>query len=113
MAFDIEKRDARRFHDGLELGNLDIDTLAVLADQADPVLVYLVIQWLRARYQHDPASEGVIGRVVELCQRSPSVPRRMKQGERDPLSEWFEDTYAYRDLDADQFIDIVVEKLES
>jgi hypothetical protein len=35
-----------------------------------------------------------------------------KDGKEDALVAWFEDDYAYRDLRAAEFIDLVVEKLE-
>jgi hypothetical protein len=35
-----------------------------------------------------------------------------QNGKDDPLVEWFEDAYGYRDFRAAEFIDLVVEKLE-
>lgn len=99
--------------EGLENGTLDVSTSAQLIDEADPALVYLIFTWLRKRYGGDhPAAEGVIGRLVELSNRPGSVKAKVAEGKADPVVAWFEDSYAYRDLDARAFIALVVEKLE-
>jgi hypothetical protein len=36
----------------------------------------------------------------------------MKQGQADPVVQWFEDSYSYRELDKKSFIELVIEKLE-
>ena len=113
MSFEIEKREARRILNVIEMGTLDAADVFPLLEQADPTLVYFLVTWLRLRYAHDPAAEGVIGRIVAISQKYPAVTRMMKQGQADPLVEWFEDTYEYRAFTSDEFIDIVVEKLES
>jgi len=112
MAFEMEQREARRLLDGVEQGSLTAADAAILIERSDPVWVYLAFTWLRTRYAKHAAAEGVIGRIVEICQRYPIVPRMMKSGQADSLVEWFEDTYSYRELDADEFVRIVVEKLE-
>jgi hypothetical protein len=113
MAFEIEKREARRILDGIEMGSMGASDSFTLLERADPTLVYFLVTWLRTRYAHDPAAEGVIGRIVTICQRYPAVTRMMKQGQADPLVEWFEGTYEYRELTNDEFVNLVVEKLES
>ena len=112
MAFEHEQRDARRILDGMEVGSLDTADTARLLGAADPAFVYLLLTWLRARNAGDPSGEGVIRRIVEVCTVYPAVTRRMKAGQSDPIVEWFEETYDYRELHADAFIEIVVEKLE-
>lgn len=113
MGFELEEREARRVLDAIELGSTSIADCFALLEQSDPTFVYLLFSWLRNRFANDPAAVGVIGRIVEICQRYPGVTRMMKQGEADSLAKWFEDTYEYRDLSADAFVRIVVEKLES
>ena len=84
-----------------------------LAEEADPTLVYFVFAWLRAWYpSNHPASDAVLGRVGELCSRYPKAARMAQDGKDDPLVEWFEDAYGYRDFRAAEFIDLVVEKLQ-
>ena len=84
-----------------------------LIEEADPTLVYFIFTWLRKWYPPShPASEAVMGRLVELCNRYPAVTRKAKQGESDSIVEWFEDAYAYRDLRSREFVALIVEKLE-
>lgn len=113
MAFHIEKAAARRLLQALEDGTLGAADTFHLVAKADPTLVYFVFAWLRAWYpSNHPASDAVLGRIAELCSRYPKAVRMSQDGGNDPLVEWFEDAYRYRDLRAAEFIDLVVEKLE-
>lgn len=80
--------------------------------EADPTLVYLMFKWLRKRYRDHAAAEGVLGRLSDVCARHRDITRHAKGGEDDPVVGWFESTYSYKDLEASEFIDLVVEKLE-
>lgn len=113
MAFEQQRAAALRILRAIEEGTLPSADLFNLIEEADPTLVYLIFTWLRARYRSDPAAEGVIGRMVELCERYPSVTAQVKEGQADSVVEWFEDGYVYRDLDAEAFIELIVDKLES
>jgi len=114
MAFDHEKRQASRMLDAIENATLSTADARPLFEEADPALVYLIFGWLRARYgRGHSAGEGVLGRIVELCQASPTVARAARDGERDLVAQWFEETHEYRDFDRDGFVDLVVDKLES
>jgi hypothetical protein len=53
----------------------------------------------------------VIGRLVEVSGR-PKVAKLMKEGPADVVVPWFEETYSYRELDKNQFIELIIEKLE-
>ena len=113
MGFNMEKAAARRLLGALEDAKLGASDTFRLVEKADPALVYFVFTWLRARYPSShPASDGVLGRLGELCSRHPKAARMAKDGKEDALVEWFEDAYNYRDFRAAEFIDLVVEKLE-
>jgi hypothetical protein len=112
MAFEQEQRAALRILEGIEEGTMSAAESFELVDNADPTLVYLIFTWLRKRYAQHPNSDAVIGRVVAISDHYPSVAEKMKEGQADPVVEWFEDSYSYRDLDAKQFIELIVEKLE-
>lgn len=113
MPFDPEKRLARALLTMLEDGTRPIADIRVQAEDADPALIYLIFSWLRARYgPSHSASEGVLGRIVALCQASPKVARMAREGEADAICVWFEETHSYRDLERSEFIELVVEKLE-
>lgn len=113
MAFDTQKAAARRLLGALEDGTLGAADTFYLVEEADPALVYFIFAWLRAWYpKSHPASEGVLGRLGELCSRHPAAARIAKEGQKDAVVEWFEDAYGYRDFRGAEFIDMVVEKLE-
>jgi len=113
MAFSIEKAEAQRLLGALEDAKLGASDTFRLVEKADPALVYFVFTWLRARYPSShPASDAVLGRMGELCSRYPKAARMAQDGKEDPIVEWFEDAYNYRDFRAAEFIDMVVEKLE-
>ncbi len=113
MAFEHEKGLAARLLEVVEDGTLSVIDIRPLYEEADPALVYLIFAWLRARYPAShSAAEGVLGRIVGVCS-SPRVARKVKEGEKDFIVEWFEETYDYRELDRDVFIGLVVDKLES
>lgn len=86
------------------------DSFALVED-ADPALIYLIFTWLRKRYADHPNSDAVIGRLLAISGRG-TIPDKMKEGQEDPVVEWFEDAYKYKDLDSKEFIALIVEKLE-
>ena len=113
MAFDNEQRAAMRILSGIEDGTMTAAQSFELVDQADPTLVYLIFTWLRKRYVGHPNADTITSRLVAISDKYPSVAAKMKEGQADSIVEWFEDSYTYRDLDAKQFIELVVTKLES
>ncbi len=113
MAFEQEKREALYLLQGIENGILRTAELGHLVDEADPALVYLVFTWLRSYYgAGHPAAEGVVGRLVELTDGHGSAKAKMREGKADPIVVWFEEEYSYRNVGAEEFIELVVEKLE-
>jgi hypothetical protein len=112
MAFDQEQRAALRILEGIEDGTMSAADSQELVEAAEPVLVYLIFTWLRKRYADHTNADAVLGRLAAVSNRG-TVPAQMKEGKQDSLVEWFEETYSYKDLDAKQFIEIVIDKLES
>ena len=53
----------------------------------------------------------MIGRLVELSSRG-SIAAKMKEGQADPVVQWFEESYSYRKLESKDFIELIIEKLE-
>ncbi|HUH01646.1 MAG TPA: hypothetical protein VML75_06600, partial [Kofleriaceae bacterium] len=105
------QREALHLLQGIENGTLSSFEAGHLLDEADPALVYFIVTWLRSRYGADhPAAEGVIGRLVALT--SGSVKAKMREGKADPVVTWFEEEHSYRDLAANDFVELIVEKLE-
>lgn len=113
MAFESEKREAARLLAALEDARLSTADTRHLAEAADPALVYLIFGWLRAWYpSHHSAHEGVMARILALCQASSRTAKVARSGGDDAIVAWFEETYAYRELDRETFISTVVDKLE-
>lgn len=113
MAFETEKEAARRMLAALEDGQLGASTTHQLYSDADPALVHFLFAWLRAWYPPShPAADAVLGRLGDLVDKHPAVASLATEGKSDVVVEWFEDAYAYRDFRADEFVDLIVEKLE-
>lgn len=113
MAFEDEKREALTMLQGIELGLMTPDQSYALLEQADPVLVHFIVKWIKKHYHRDnEMSDEVRPRLAEVLNSYRSITRMAKAGESDPIVDWFEGSYKYRDLSAEEFIDVVVEKLE-
>ncbi len=112
MAFEQQQRAALRILEGIEEGTMSASDSIGLVEGADPALVYLLFTWLRKRYADHPNSDAVIGRLVAVSNLG-SVSKLMKEGQADPVSRWFEDAYSYRDIEKKQFVEMIIDKLES
>lgn len=116
MSLSTDRGDALRLLSGLENGGLSAPDAAVLAEDLDPVLVHLIVRFLRANYPaSDPAAHAVLERVVEMTSASPSVVSKNREGEQDPISEWFVQNHSLRDFRGrgEAMIDLLIDKLES
>lgn len=111
MALEQEQRAAQRLLESIEGGTLSSTELYGLVDDADPALLYLLFTWLRKHYQDHVNADAVGARLVELSSK-PSVAKKMKEGQADAVVQWFEENYSYRKLEAKEFIELIVEKLE-
>jgi hypothetical protein len=116
MGTSTDRGEALRLLEGLENGRMSPVQLVVLAEDLDPVLLYVVVTYLRAAHRaSDPAASGILDRVVHLTSTNPTLVRAHKEGERDPVTQWFASEYdygAFRGRPA-ALLDIVVDKLES
>ena len=114
MAFEQIKQDAERILEGIEDYKLTTDQIHRLVVEADPTLVFFLFAWVRAHYPSShPASDGVLGRLGALLTDHPDVARIAKAGGSDPVVAWFQESHSYRELQSREFIDLVVDKLES
>lgn len=107
---------ALRLLRGLEDGGMDTAEARILAQDLDPVLVYVTVRYLREVYPaSDPAASAVLDRVVALTSAWPGIVAKSKEGEADPISAWFAGDYsfgAFRGRGA-EMIRLIVDKLES
>ena len=111
MALEQEQRAALRILEGIEEGTMSTSDSLALVEDADPALIYLIFTWLRKRYADHTNSDAVLGRLLEISKRG-SVSKLMKEGQTDPVVQWFEESYKYRDLESKEFIELIIEKLE-
>jgi hypothetical protein len=105
-------QEALRILEGIEEGTMSASDSQAIVEEADPALVYLIFTWLRKRYKEHTNSDAVIGRLVEVSNRG-NIAKQMNDGKADPVSRWFEENYSYKDLEKKEFIDLVVDKLET
>jgi len=103
---------ALRILSGIEDGTMSAADSQTLVEEADPALVYLLFTWLRKRYKDHENSDAVIGRLVEVSNRG-SISKQMNEGKADPVSRWFEEGYSYKDYPAQEFVEMIVDKLET
>lgn len=111
-----EAREGKRLLTGLETGKMSTADAYNIADERDPVVVYFVLRFLREKYPPgNPASQGVMERLLELTKTYDDIVKMSKQGEKDSMREWFDDTYEMREFfgSGEAMIDMIVEKLES
>jgi hypothetical protein len=89
---------------------------AILAEDLDPVIVYFVVRFLREVYPaSSPAASAVLERVVRLTSAYPGIVGKSREGEQDPVSQWFASEYNFGDFRGrgDELIEMIVDKLES
>jgi len=112
MALEQEQRAALRILEGIEEGTMSAADSFALVDEADPALVYLIFTWLRKRYADHVNADAVIGRLLAISNRYTAVTKKMNEGKADPVVQWFEENYSYKDLGKAEFIELIIEKLE-
>ncbi len=112
MAFERQQAAALRLLEGLEDGSMSAADSFSLVDEADAALVYLIFTWIRKRYEKHPNADAVVARLLAVIQKSPSVSKKLKEGQQDPVVQWFEEEQSYQSLPKREFIECVVEKLE-
>lgn len=111
-----EKREALRLLDGLENGGMAADDASSIAQDLDPVLVHVIVKFLREAYPaSDPVATSVLERVVNMNAAWSGLVAKCREGEQDPISEWFESEYSYRDFRGrgGEMIELIVDKLDS
>ena len=111
-----EKREAIRLLDGLENGGMAADDASSIAQDLDPVLVHVIVKFLRETYPaSDPVATSVLERVVKMNSAWAGLIAKCREGEQDPISQWFESEYSYRDFRGRgvEMIELIVDKIDS
>ena len=116
MSATIDKGEAIRLLAGLESGGLAVADARVIAEVLDPVLVHVIVKYLRESYPtSNPVATPVLDRVAKLTSAYPAIVEKSKQGEQDSVSVWFEDEYSFEEFRGrgGELIEIIVDKLDS
>jgi len=116
MGTSTDKNQALRLLKGLEMGGLDPTDGRILAEDLDPVLVHVIVRFLREVYPAtEPAARPVLERVVALTNAYPGIVAQAQEGEADPVSGWFSGEYTFTEFRnrGETLVDLVVDKLES
>jgi hypothetical protein len=116
MTLSTDKREGGRLLSGLEAGTLSAPDAYTIASRLDPLLVYFVLRYLREKHPSSrPESAGVAQRIVDLTSAHPDLVTKTRAAEKDSLKEWFDDGYEMRQFfgDAEGFLDMIVDKMES
>ena len=89
------------------------DETYALMENADSTLVYFILKWLKKHYHRDHDNHEIVrARLKDVTNSYRALTRKAKAGEDDPVVEWFEGDYRYSETPAEEFIDLIVEKLE-
>jgi hypothetical protein len=111
--FAAEKLEALTMLTGIVEGSAMPEELFPAFDAADPTLVYFIFKWIKKHYHRDhDDSDFVRGNLKDLTNSYRALTRKAKGGEEDPIVEWFEGSHRYSELPAEEFIDLIVDKLE-
>jgi len=111
-----DKNTALRLLRGLENGGMNAEDARSLAETLDPVLVYVIVQYLREVYPaSNPAATAVLDRVVALTLAWSDLVAKSKQGELDVVSRWFASQYSFAEFRdrGTHLVELIVDKLES
>lgn len=115
MDAQAQVRESLRWLDGLEAGTLPTQDLFLIAEKLDPVLISLMIRYLRKKYPSaKPEAAGVLARMLELTSTYPQMVKKTKEAENDPISEWFVDTHTFAEFytKPNDLVQLIVDKLE-
>ena len=107
---------ANRLLEGLLYGRLSGVELYQEALDIDPVFVFFVFRLVRELANSGGVDErSVLQRLLELNETYPEITKKARNGEQDPVTEWFLDSYQLRDYmrDPSQLFSMIEEKLES
>lgn len=101
---------------GIENGTCSSADAYKSACDLDPVYLCFIFRFLRDKYPPShPQATGVVERMVELTSTYADLVKKAQEGEKDPITQWFNDAYSMRDFlaDPEKLIEIISDKIES
>lgn len=111
-----ELRSAQWTLDAIENGTASAATIHKTASELDPVSIYFIFRYIREIYTPtNPSATGVMERMVELTKTHDDLVKKAKNGEKDAIREWFDDTYQIKDFHGrpHELLELIVEKIET
>jgi hypothetical protein len=110
-----ELRNAQWVLNALENGTSNSAEIYKTAATLDPVCIHFIFRYMREKFSPDhPAASGVQERMVNLTSTYDDLVKMSKKGEKDPIREWFDDTYRVREYLSrpNELLEMIVEKIE-
>lgn len=115
MEEDLNPREINRFLDAIEDGNLSTADAYNILRTIDPLMGYFLLTYLREKHPvNAETSHGPGERLLALLSTYSDIAKLTKKPIDDPMIEWFDDTYSYRQFfkNRDEFVNILIEKFE-
>ncbi|MGB1013910.1 MAG: hypothetical protein ACPG4T_07245 [Nannocystaceae bacterium] len=113
MEFEAEKLQALSILKGIVEGTMTTQECFDLLDPADPTLVYFIFKYIKKHYHRDHDEfEVVRPRLKDIKNSHRSLTRKAKSGEDDPVVGWFEGSHRYSEMTPEDFVDVIIDKLE-
>lgn len=110
-----EQAKCLRLIEGLEAGTLDLNIAFQLSEEIDPVLLHVALRYLREVAGADgQTGEGVNSRLLEFATSFPQAIKMAQKGEKDPILEWFNESYALNEFRSrpNDLVEILWEKID-
>lgn len=110
-----ELRNAKWVLHALESGTSNSADIYKTASQLDPVSIHFIFRYMREKFSPEhPAAAGVQERMVNLTATYDDLVKMSKKGEKDPIREWFDETYRVKEYlnKGDELLEMIVDKIE-
>lgn len=110
----VDFNDGVRVLKAIDEGGLPpADVYAIVRD-FDPLYTYFLMRYLREKNPINEYSSGGGERLLALVGTYDDLGKLLKSPPKDSLIEWFDDSHSMQEFfnDPDQFVQLIVDKLE-
>ena len=116
MDMNSQIREGVRLLVGIEEGTMPSSESYNIIDKIDCVMTSLVVRYLRKEIpSNQPSFRWSYGTIGGSDGNLSKIVNLVKEGEQDPISEWFSETYSFREFyeKPEEFIQLIVENLRA